>query len=264
MKEKKERSSKEQLYITLLLLLIALVAVTAATAAWFTIADRTKVSSMDMNVTSGISLRFDLDPHPSFDEYVRTLSFADIAGRIKEEKGFDMQSTPLVPVTTSDCSRFTYQDGKVSDSKKGEYLEFTLNFMATEDMVVHLTSSDSANGGKGTLISSKNAKLPEAMRISFTIGEETFVYDPGMEAKSEKKGKITYFGLPGKEDMVYTDDNALFFIRKNENVPVIVHIWMEGTDPVCTDALRGTDYSIALRFEGTGRNNEMLVEEHAD
>ena len=61
---------------------MALVSVTAATTAWMTIADRTSVRSMRMEIISDSSLRFDLDAHEVFDDYVKTLSFRDISQRI--------------------------------------------------------------------------------------------------------------------------------------------------------------------------------------
>ena len=74
---------------SVLLVLLALACVTAATVAWMTIADRTRVRSMRMEITSGANLRFDLDSHDTFEEYVKTLNFRQIAQRIARERGFD-------------------------------------------------------------------------------------------------------------------------------------------------------------------------------
>ena len=60
----KQKSTTKKLFATsALLFLLALVSITAATVAWMTIADRTRVRSMRMEITSGANLRFDLDPH---------------------------------------------------------------------------------------------------------------------------------------------------------------------------------------------------------
>ena len=76
----KQKSTTKKLFATsVLLFLLALVSITAATVAWMTIADRTRVRSMRMEITSGANLRFDLDPHEEFEDYVKTLSFLDIA-----------------------------------------------------------------------------------------------------------------------------------------------------------------------------------------
>ena len=247
---------------SILLLLVALVFVTAVTAAWFSISDNTRLYSINMDITAGAALRFDLDPHPDITGYRGTLSFAEIADRILRDYGFDPRKGELSPVTTSDYSEFTLRSGKVVPATKGDYLEFTLHFMAAQDMYVHLTSANSRRAKDGTLITSAIPQLPEAMRISFTIGSDVMVFDPGMGADSEISrhnfGNVKVFGLPSANEMVYNDQNSMFFIKAYTDLPVIVHIWMEGTDEACTDLLKGGDYSIQLRFEGTDENNEPL------
>ena len=103
-------------------------------------------------------------------------------------------------------------------------------------MDVYLTTEDSSGKTDGTKIESSNPELPNAMRISFTSDNETMVYDPG-------NGDV---------------DIRLFSLKKEKNQPVIVHIWIEGTDEACTDALRGADYQISMRFVGKDENGNVL------
>ena len=256
---KKDKTMRKRLLTSVLLVLLALVAVTAATVAWFSIADNTRVRSMSLDIITDVDLRMDLDAHSTIEQYVKTLSFESIAQRIQQEKGFSMQETPLDPVTTSDYSVFTYENGSTVDATKGAYLEFTLHFMAEKDMTVHLTSANSSDGTlDGTLISSRNAALPEAMRISFTADGKTWVYDPGMGNTSDSSSGASVFGLPSAETMTTSDDNAMFALKQGVDKPVLVHIWLEGTDPVCTDELRSSDYEIRLRFTGTDENGKSF------
>ena len=254
----KKQARGNQVKITVLLFLIALISVTAATAAWFTIADRAKIRSMSMDITTGSSLRFDLDPHEDFEDYVITLSFGDIASRIRRDLGVDVRKEPLEPVTTEDCKVFVDEYGTVIPVESGQYLEFTLHFMTTKDMTVHLTSANSATKADGTLISSKLRNLPPAMRISFTVEDETMIYDPGAGDTRVKSGENTIFGLPIAENMQYNDNNALFDIEKYHDVPVVVHVWLEGTDELCTNELIEGDYAIQLRFVGTDMDGNVL------
>lgn len=251
-------SGRQMVRTSILLVLLALVSVTAATVAWFSIADYTRVRNMNMEITSGANLRFDLDAHAVFDDYVKSLSFGEIAARMVRDKGFDMREVPLEPVTTSDYSTFTLENGTVVDSGKGSYLEFTLHFMATQDMIVHLSSANSRDQNDGTSISSANSALPAAMRISFTIGNRTHVYDPGMGNTSAASGNAKVFGLPSAENMTYNSGNELFSLKADTDQPVLVHVWLEGTDEACTDVLRGADYSIQLRFMGTDEDGNEL------
>ena len=123
--------------------------------------------------------------------------------------------------------------------------------MAAKDMIVHLTSANSESGAEdGTAVMSENNALPASMRISFTADGTTWIYDPGMEGTSTTEGSAKTFGLPGADAMNINNDNAMFSLKEGVNKEVKVHIWMEGTDPACTDELKGSDYSIRLRFTG--------------
>lgn len=258
MKNKKSTRSGKMALTSLLLVLIALVAVTAATVAWMSISDHTRVNSLDMQVTTGASLRFDLDPHEEFIDYCQTMTSEQIFARVASEQGFDPRETPLDPVTTSDCVTFTLKNGTVETTDSGKYLTFTLHFMATEDMDVHLTSANSTDAQDGTLITSGTPNLPAAMRISFSSAQGTAVYDPGAADSSQKYQSIRIFGLPRADSMLYNNNNKLFHIKGNTDMPVVVHVWMEGTDELCDNALKGGDYSIRLRFIGTDQDGNPI------
>lgn len=252
----RQKSEKQNIVTALLLVLLALVATTAATAAWFSIADTARVRSMGMEINAGPSVRFDLDPHPTFEQYVKSLRFEEIAARIRQEKGFDMTETPLDPVTTTDAQRFELKNGTVVESTEGKYLEFTLHFMATKDVLLHLTAdSGKKEGDNGTRVASETARLPEAMRISFTVDGQTLVYDPGLGDTSQTYGSMRVFGLPPAGQMVYNGNNYLFPLQEATDKTVVMHIWMEGTDDACTNDLKGGDWQISLRFMATDENH---------
>ena len=253
--KQKDNPTRRLAITSALLVLLAFVSVAASTTAWMTIADRTRVRSMRMEITSGPNLRFDLDPHQEFEDYVKSLTFAQISRRIAKDQGYDPKETPLSPVTTDDCVHFTLEDG--SPAKTGDYLEFILHFMAMEDMVVHLTSADSTQGGDGTLVSSEAEGLPPALRISFTA-EETSIYHPGMGNSSEATPMGRLFGLPAGDKMEYHAGNALFSLKKGVDKAVTVRIWLEGTDENCTDEVRDAEFQIQLRFAGTDEKGNLL------
>ena len=252
----KSPASRRLIMTSVLIALLALVSVTAATVAWMTIADRTRVRSMRMDITTGSNLRFDLDPHDTIDEYIKTLSFDEIAKRILEEKEFDPMEAPLTRVTTKDCVKFVLEDG--SDAKTEYYLEFTLHFMASRDMVVHLTSSDSESGGDGTRVSSETLGVPDALRLSFTADGQTVIFDPGMGNGSARTDMGRTFGLPDGNAMSYNEENALFSLEEGVDKTVVMRVWLEGTDEACTDAIRRADYAIRLRFIGTDEFGNLL------
>ncbi len=241
---KVERKSfkKSTLGNSLLLLIIAVLAFVAVTYAWFTISDNARLSSMKMDITTGLSLRMDVDPHEEFESYKQTLKFADIAQRIRADLGVDIATVPIEPVTTKDGVNFVFEDGSPARAADGTYVEFTLHFMSMGDMYVHLTSTSSKNANDGTRVwSNSTPELVQAMRISFTWEGGSFMYDPA----DDNIAGLTY-------------DNVMFFLPEATDLPVVVRIWLEGTDPACDNKLKGSDYSVSLRFEGSDENNNPL------
>lgn len=255
---KTKKGFGQQIYTTILLALVALVGITAATAAWFSIADVTHVGTLRMDITSGVALRFDVNAHSTFEEYQQTLSFDRIADHVQGQLGYDMRSVPLEPVTTEDGRTYTLRSGAVEPNTSGAYWEFTLHFSATDDMFVHLTTAPGPGQDDGTRITSDKEALPESMRLAFTVDGQTMIYDPGMGDSAIFSGEVKKFGLPSAGNMVYNDKNVLFSIAEGEDKPVLVHIWMEGTDEACTDELKNSDFAIQMRFEGTDENGNRI------
>lgn len=157
----------------------------------------------------------------------------------------DIDASKLKPVTTSDYQTFTFEDGSTADPATGAYLEFTLHFMSSTDLRVRLTGQDGNGGVSGTRFSSETQGMASAMRMSFTADGHTWVYDPNGAGGSS--GAATVFGL-GSGEATATSD--MFDLIKDTDKPVTVRIWLEGTDPNCTNMLKGANYSVSMRFEG--------------
>ena len=81
-----------------------------------------------------------------------------------------------------------------------------------------------------------------------------------MDDTSETLGTVKTFGLAAASDMQLSDANSIFTLKEGEDKTVVVHIWLEGTDPQCTDELKKADYSIRLRFTGTDMNGKSFTE----
>lgn len=243
---------RHKLATTAVLVAFALVAMAMATFAWFSIADSAKTRMLAMDATADGSLRFDLDAHDSFDQYVHTLGFDAISSRIESEQGVNIDSSKLAPVTTSDYETFTLEDGSAVAASTGAYLEFTLHFISQKDVVVRLTGQDGSDGAAGTAFSSNVEGLPSAMRMSFSADGQTWVYDPNAATSATSNGSAVLFGLDRGET---TAASNMFDLMANTDKPVIVRIWLEGTDQNCTNMVKGADYSVSMRFEGVESSN---------
>ena len=240
----------QKLHQTTVLVLLALVSITAATYAWFSLSANTRVQSMNLEITGAAGLRIDVAAHDTFEGYVKTLDFEQIYEQVRNHFGYDAQKSALEPLTTSDGIQFQTEKGIQVLPDTGKYLEFTLHFRSTKDMIVHLTGDNSAGKQDGTLVQSKGG-ADEAMRISFTAADSAVIYEPRGESQ-------TTFTLATEKEMRYNDENALFSLKADTDTPVTVRVWLEGTDESCTDKLRGADYNIRLRFAGTDENGQLL------
>lgn len=246
MSERKNKNTTKQLVITtILLVIIAALGVTAVSLAWFTINDITRINSMVMNITSGLNFKIDLLPHTSYEDYKHTLTFPEIREKVREEKGYDMAVTPLVPVTTLDYRNFTLEHGEPVSVRSGYYVEYTLHFKTDceSGLWVHLTERNSKNQSDGTYLwSDEHPELANAMRIAFDTPDGIVVYNPGA---SERFRELT-------------DDSRMFWLPYDTDIPVLVRIWLEGTDDACNNSLKGLNYNLRLRFEGTDETNQPI------
>lgn len=253
-----KHSSRRLATVSLLMLLLALAAVSAATMAWISLADTARIRSMNMEVTTGISLRFDTEPHSEFPEYAQSLSEARLYESLRRTWGYDPASVPLTPVTSADGQRFYTQGGDEVSAASGAFQSYTLHFMSTQDMLVHLTSDDGEDAANGTLVASEREALPAALRISFTCGGVTRIYDPGATEQEQTSENKLFFSLPKAGEMVYNNTNCLFSLKANQDTPVRVCIWLEGTDEACTDEVKSSSYTIRLRLIGTDAEHNPL------
>ena len=244
---------------TILLILLAVVGISGISFAWFTLADFTRVSTMKLDITNGSNLRFDVVAHEDIEDYYKTLSVERIRDYVLSDLGYDLTVTPLEPVTTVNYTDFTFEKGDPADVRSGVYVQFPLHFMAAKDMYVHLTSANSPGNEDGTLINAQDARLSNTLRVCFTVNGQNYIYDPGMGEGAMENGYGRVFGLNDAQNMVYTDNNSLFYIPAFTDQEVIVRIWLEGEDEGCVDEIKKMNFTMKFRFAGTDEDN-VLVE----
>ncbi len=233
---------------TLVLAAFALVAIAMSTFAWFSIADSAKARQLAIEANADGSLRFDLDAHDAYADYVTTLGFDQITSRIAVEQGIDIDASQLVPVTSTDGQSFYLENGGEATASTGAYLEFTLHFISLDDSIVRLTGQAGTDGAAGTaFLSTSSDALPLSMRMSFTADGQTWIYDPNVGVSTSANGQVTTFGL---DTGAATEASNMFTLAAEQDKSVVVRIWLEGTDANCTNVVKGADYSVSMRFQG--------------
>lgn len=243
---------------TVFFLIVGLLSLIGTTFAWFTIADRGRVSSMSIEITNGANLYFDVEPHEDIDDYFKVISLERLSSKTKQLYGYELSKNVLHPVTTKNGKIFTNENGEKVEANSGYYIEIPLNFISTNDMYVHLTTENEKGMSNGTLVNSDNEKLIKTLRISFEADGENSIYNPSMSEGTSEFNGMKVFGLNKFDQMVYSENNSLFYLRSFENKEVIMRIWIEGTDEYCTNDLKGSTFSLRLRFAGTDKENSLI------
>lgn len=243
---------------TILFLVVGLLSLIGTSFAWFTIADRGRVSSMSIEITNGTNLYFDTEPHESIDDYLKIISLERLSSKTKQLYGYELFQNVLQPTTTKDGKIFTIENGDIVDAKSGYYIEIPLNFISSKDMYVHLTTENEKGILNGTLVDSDNKDLIKTLRISFEADGEVIIYNPSMNEGATKFNDMKMFGLNNSDQMIYSENNALFYLKAFENKEVIMRIWVEGTDEFCTNDLKGSNFSLRFRFAGTDEENSLI------
>ena len=237
MKKKKMARARLNLYQSMLIFLLALASITGATYAWFTLSSSVRLHNMTLNIIDNDALRIDIQAHEQIEQY-----FQELDGNVVLEAS---ASKELYPVSSTDGTNFYDEDGTFNTDTVNTYLEVPLHFMSTRDMYVHLSGKGQSESGEGTNVSGTQG-VEQALRISFTADGTTKIYEPYGASWGT-------FSLEGVQS--YREDDTLFFIEKEKDKTVIMRVWIEGTDPQCTDELRKALYEIELYFAGTDENN---------
>lgn len=255
---KQEKKTKAKLSLLLLVLLI--ISMVGTTFAWFTMSDFSSVNNMDISIGSGVQLLIAGEDHgDDLSLYSNTLTNEDINAQLD---AYDASLADMVldPLTSADGKVFYTESGVQRDENNRSFLQFDMYLISSEDMWVHLTSTDSKPGmNDGTAVTTSStggqADIIRCARISFTDVEEetTVIYEPN---KGTAVAGQTTFDLP--TPMELSNNTRLFKLTALTPKHVTVRIWIEGEDPECDDDVQRANLQVKLNFEGTDDNNVPL------
>ncbi|MBR2714735.1 MAG: hypothetical protein IKB73_00820 [Ruminococcus sp.] len=240
---------------TFMLCIIALLVLVTSTLAWFTLNSFASVENIQMDITTGVDLRVDMENHGSDIELYKKTITAEMINSYLTSNGKDtMDKLLLDPVTTRDGIKFESEQGANREANENTFLEFECYFIASKDMWVHLSSDDAPDDMEGTSVTTKEtglkAEIVQAVRVSFEEGGSAAIYEPNRT--SPVNGQTT-FDLT--KPMTYTNDTRLFHLNELEPVKVTIRLWAEGNDPQCDNDVQASNVDVNLLFSGTDENN---------
>ncbi len=242
---------------TFMLGVIALLVLITSTLAWFTLNSFASVENIQMDITTGVELRVDMENHGSDIElYKKTITNEMINSYLATHGSYTLTDQLLDPVTTRNGINFENQQGSPREPGKNSYLEFDCYFIASKDMWVHL-SSDDANDFEGTEVTTTETGLKAEIVQSVRVGFEEENVSPAAIYEPNKSGGAvngqTTFDL--SVPMNYTNDTRLFHLDELQPKKVTIRVWAEGNDPQCDDDVQRSNVTIRLLFSGTDENN---------
>ncbi|MBE6824048.1 MAG: hypothetical protein E7513_01745 [Ruminococcaceae bacterium] len=253
-----EKLNKAQVRIkrktTFMLCVIALLVLITSTMAWFTLNSFASVENIQMDITTGVDLRVDMENHGSDIELYKKEITNEMINSYLSSKSKDALAQQLLdPVTTRDGISFSSENGSARNANEDTFLEFECYFIASKDMWVHL-SSDDANDMEGTLVSTTEsglkAEIVQALRLSFEDSGSAAIYEPN---KTTAVNGQTTFDL--QTPMVYSNDTRLFHLDELQPKKVTIRLWAEGNDPQCDNDVQDANLTVRLLFSGTDENN---------
>ncbi len=283
------RNTQLKMYFMMLLVFIAIFSVITTSYAWFTIAGRSQVDNMQINVTLGRGLELSLDR----ETWKQTLTTYDIAKFYNREVEGDAFSLfRLDHVTTTNGKDFTTMlkdEHYIFDvPNESGFLTLKLYMRSSRQFTIYLDEELSVTGSSFWFDSRVDdgvqifANPSYAMRISFETSDGLWVYEPNADKGNGGYGGINnaavmYFnrfvmlleGLetplltpPSKEpdynkiEKLGTDGTPLTTLVKTHPMDnfyegeVTVRIWLEGWDADCFDAIQNKSVSVYLAFDG--------------
>lgn len=98
---------------------------------------------------------------------------------------------------------------------------------------------------------SDSEKIYGAVRVSVTIGDTTYIYNPGTANTDNKVGQLTGsdWALADSNYNTINDDATVWSLTADTPTDAIVRIWFEGQGVDCyTDNIKTTGTSLTLTF----------------
>lgn len=244
---------------TFLLSIIAMLVLITSTLAWFTLNQFASVDNIQMNITTGVDLRIDIENHGNdISLYKKTVTSDMINTWLTSNNYPRMADQLLDPVTSSNGISFTNQGGASRNANDTSYLEFKVWFIGTKDMWVHLSSDtavelDNGTTSVSTTSTGAQADIVNAIRLSFEDAGSAAIYEPN--AGSPVNGQTT-FDLP--RPMNYSNNTRLFHLNALTPKQITIRMWAEGNDPECDNDVQDANIDVDLLFSGTDENNQSF------
>ena len=239
---------KRALISAIAMLVVSAIVLTSATFAWFSMGKKVTVEQFKANVSEADGLLISAYEDKDFNTSV---SLKDIRDAKDADLSIPNEGSKISPVSSNGKSTFIagYKDdqGKLQTSvaADGSYYKIPLyiKYSGTETATIALDGTTVGTGDK-------ESNAYKAVRVA--IDKAAYVFAPNSETNETFKYVAKDGGSEEKLETVVTDatnNNLTFPLDPGSTTKIIVYVWLEGTDPQCTDEdAAGGDFTVNLAF----------------
>ncbi|MBQ4521464.1 MAG: hypothetical protein IJA10_00720 [Lachnospiraceae bacterium] len=263
------------------ILLIMMVLITVGTFAWFSVSNSPRVQNLALvaDHAGNLQIADDLGTGPG--------TYGDVLDLATAEGADYMESVRLSPVTTTDGATFyapNYDSANTVSSvtEITDHSELINTYIYEKSFYLKASSGDGSTGsgtsyevalvgpGNGVDIGSYILRdgtdgsdtAAYAVRISFTVNGNTYIYEPNCEVHNTDTDTAThavdstygkYSAFQQNSSGVFLDpgtgnSKVLFTIQENVDTKVTMRVWLEGTDDDCANSVGATMIKGQIQF----------------
>ncbi len=241
---------KRALISAIAMLVVSAIVLTSATFAWFSMGKKVTVEQFKANVSEADGLLISAYADKDFDtsvslKAIRTAADADLNIPGEEAKispvSFNVNGTFIAGYLDDQG------DLQTSVAADGSYYKIPLyiKYYGTETATIALDGT-TVSQGTGT----KGTNAFKAVRVA--TDKASYVFAPNSETSETFQYVATAGGAAQTLSNVVTQadsNNLTFTLNPGSTTKVIVYVWLEGTDPQCTDdEAAGGDFTVDLAF----------------
>lgn len=248
---------KRSLVAAIAMLVVSAIVLTSATFAWFTMGKTVSVEQFSASVSEADGLLISAYQNKDFNTSVSLDAIREAADSQLKAPAATAVISPVSSngVTTSGVKSFV--EGYINESSQlvtatatdGSYYQLPvyIKYSGTEDATIKLTGT-TVTAGTG----SKGTSAYKAVRIA--TDKADYIFAPNSDS-GETFSCVTTTGTGVSATSITNvataadSNNLSFTLAAGSTTKILVYVWLEGTDSLCTDdAAAGGDFVVDLSF----------------
>ena len=259
------KANKKQLIMSSVSLFMAVIILVATTFCWFCLQEAETTGTLNVDAGNGLRLNYNQD-NSSVVEIKENMAFKPLSSVFGQNLYFPSDGGFFTKSSINEkTEEITYRSATAGD-KNVFFLQYDFSLTAFADDTDVFMDPDETH-----IYYHKTNTSVDAMRVAFIYdnGKGSVVMNPTQNNKTVDAVEVANYGTgecistapqvshPFK---YYTagQGHELFKMQAGENQKISVVIWLEGTDPECTNEIIGKYLDINIKFTTTWNDMDEI------